>query len=143
MGKRVRYRDHQDPEYQRWGRRYPRFPGVGECARLIRAGNARGTWADIIASELAENAKLCLPDLIDTFRTDLSEDVRMYVMMALEIARLPNSVSFLAEVSHDGNPRLALFAERALRNINTPEARTVLWKSAHAEPGIPPDTPAR
>jgi hypothetical protein len=89
MGKRNRYRDHIDPEYQRWGRRYPRFPGVEECARLIRVGKARGAWADIIAYELAENASHCLPALIDTFRTDSSDAVRLYVMMALEIAKLP------------------------------------------------------
>jgi hypothetical protein len=135
MGKRTRYRDHIDPEHQRWGRKYPRFPGVAECARLIRAGKARGTWADIIAYELAENANLCLPDLIETFRSDSSEDVRLYLMMALETARLPESVPFLAEVLHDGNPRFTPYVERALRNINTPEARTVLWKAGRSEPG--------
>jgi hypothetical protein len=135
MGKRTRYRAHLDPEHQRWGRRYPRFPGVVECARLIRVGQARGTWADIIAQELAENATHCLPDLIETFRTDLSDAVRMYVMMALESARLPQSVPFLAQILHNGNPRFTPYAERALRSINTPEARTVLWKAGHSEPG--------
>ena len=135
MGKRSRYRDHMDPEYQRWARRYPRFPGVAECARLIRARKARGAWADIIASELAENATHCMSDLIAAFRTDPSEDVRVYVMMALESARLPESVPFLAEVLQDGNPRVTPYAERALRNINTPEARTMLWKAGHSEPG--------
>ena|SRR5579871_2683244 len=129
MGKRTRYRDDMDPECQRWGRKYPRFPGVAECVRLIRAGKARGTWADIIALELAEHAADCLPDLIETFRTDESENVRLYVLMALESAKLPESVPFLAAVLQDGNPRLAPYAERALRNINTSEARAILWKA--------------
>jgi hypothetical protein len=98
MGKRNRYRDHVDPEYQRWGRRYPRFPGVAECASLIRAGKARGAWADIIAYELAENAETCLAELIETFRNDPGGDVRLYIIMALDIARMPASVPFLAEV---------------------------------------------
>ena len=67
MGKHNHYRDHVDPEYQRWGRRYPRFPGVAECANLIRAGKARGAWADIIAFELGENASTCLAELTETF----------------------------------------------------------------------------
>jgi hypothetical protein len=130
MGKRNRYRDHIDPEYQRWGRRYPRFPGVAECASLIRAGKARGTWADIIAFELAENAGTCLAELIETFQNDPGGDVRLYVMMALDIARAPACVAFLAEVLREADPRYVPYAERALRGINTPEARTALSNAA-------------
>ncbi len=132
------FRDRDiDPEYRCWCRRYPRFPGVAECARLIRARKAKGAWADIISQELAKNATYCLSDLFETFRTDSREDVRLYMMMALEIAALPESVPFLAEVLHDGNPRFTPYAERALRDINTSEARTILWKASHSKPGDP------
>lgn len=117
MGKRNRYRDHVDPEYQRWGRRYPRFPGVAECANLIRAGKARGAWADIIAFELAENAATCLAELIETFRTDTGGDVRRYIVMALDIARIPASAPFLSEVLREADSRYAPYAERALGGI--------------------------
>lgn len=133
MGKRNRYRDHVDPEYQRWGRRYPRFPGVAECASLIRTGKARGAWADIITFELAENAATSLAELIETFRTDPDGKVRLYVMMALDIARMPASVPFLAEVLRQADPRYSPYAERALREIDTHEARTALWKAAHPQ----------
>jgi hypothetical protein len=133
MGKRNRYRDHVDPEYQRWGRRYPRFPGVAECASLIRAGKACGAWADIIACELAENAGTCLAELIAAFRNDPGGDVRLYVMMALDIARVPACVPFLAEVLREADPRYVPYAEQALRGINTPEARTALWNVARPE----------
>jgi hypothetical protein len=139
MGKRNRYRDHIDPEYQRWGRKYPRFPGVGECANLIRAGKARGAWADIIASELSENAAHCLPELIEAFHSDSSGDVCLYVMMALESARLPEAVPFLANVLHEGDPRFTPYAARALRNINTPEARTMLWEASQSGLGTTPE----
>ena len=132
MGKRSQYRGHIDPEVQRWERNYPRFPGVAECVRLIRAGKAKGTWADIIAHELAQKASLCLSELIDTFHTDSNEHVRLYVMMALEIAKLPESVPFLVEVLQGGDPIFTPYAERALRTINTKEARTVLWKVRHS-----------
>jgi hypothetical protein len=133
MGKRNRFRDHIDPEYQRWGRTYPKFPGVAECARLIRNGKARGAWVDIIADELAVNAGDCLPDLINTFRMDSSEDVRLFVMMALDTARIPQSVPFLKEVLIGGNAKFAAIAERALSGIDTREARTVLWNTTHPE----------
>jgi hypothetical protein len=128
MGKRIRYRDHVDPEHQRWGRTYPRFPGVAECARLIRDGKAQGSWADIIIQELAENASECLPELIKSFRTDRSEKVHLYVMMALDIARLPESVPFLAEVLQEGSPLFTPYAPRALYGIDTHESRTALWQ---------------
>lgn len=67
MANSNRYRDSIDPEAQRWGRTYSRFPGVTECMRLIRSGKARGTWATIISLELAENAGECLAELIETF----------------------------------------------------------------------------
>ena len=139
MGRRTRYRDHIDPEYRRWGHKYSRFPGAGECANLIRTGKARGAWADIIASELSENAAHCLPDLIELFRSDSSDDVRLYVMMAVENAGLPEAVPFLADVLHAGNSRFTPYAERALRNINTPEARTVLWNATHSGPSTAPE----
>jgi hypothetical protein len=131
MVERVNFRDHIDPEYQRWGRKYPRFPGVVECVRLIRAGQARGAWADIIADELARHAYLCLPELLEAFRTDSSESVRLVVMMALEMARLPETVSFLAAVLREGNSLFAPYAKRGLRAIDTPEARSALVEINH------------
>ena len=132
MAKRARYGDHVDPEHRRWGRKYPRFPGIAECVRLIRARKARGAWAEIIAYELAENASSCLPELIDAFRNDSKRDVRLYVMMALETARLPEAVPFLEEVLRAGDEVFASYAERALRGINTAEARAALWNATHA-----------
>src|SRR5262249_23916604 len=120
--------------YQRWGRTYPRFPGVAECARLIRDGKARGSWADIIAYELGENAGERLAELIETFSTDPSESVRLYVMMALDIARLPESVPFLAEVLQEGNPLFTPYALRALNGIDTRESRTAVWQVTHGQP---------
>jgi hypothetical protein len=138
MGKRARNRDHIDPEYRRWCRKYPRFPGVAECVRLIRAGKARRAWSDIIAFELAENAARCLPDLIEAFRADASGAVSFFVLMALEDAKLPESVPFLGEVLREGNPSFVCYVERTLRAINTPESRSVLWQAGHSKPDVSP-----
>jgi hypothetical protein len=120
-----------DPEYERWQRKYPRFPGVAECVRLIKALKARGSWADIILQELADNANSYLPELIQAFRTESEGDVRLYVMMALEMAKPLEAISFCEEVLMEGDPRLVNYAESTLKGIDTPEARTILWKAKH------------
>jgi len=48
MSKRDRLRDHLDPVYREWGREYRRFPGVAECARLVREGKVTGAKLDIL-----------------------------------------------------------------------------------------------
>ena len=127
--KRVDVKKLTDPEHRRWAQKYPRFPGVAECVRLIRARKARGSWADIIAQELALNAHLNLPEMIELFRTDKHHGVRQYMMMALEMAQLPESVPFFVEILQERKPEFLPYAERALRAINTPEARSALWKA--------------
>ncbi|HVX60778.1 MAG TPA: hypothetical protein VHC19_09255 [Pirellulales bacterium] len=129
MGKRDRYRDHPDPDYQEWGRVYRTFPGVPECIRLILARKATGAWADIVAYELAENARENLSELIDAFHGHISDGVALYVMMALEMAALAESVDFLSAVLQQGDPRFAPYARRALKAINTREARTALFRA--------------
>lgn len=123
---------HVDPEYQRWVKKYPHFPGVAECVRLIRENKAKGAWADIISDELAENAVDCLTELIAAFRDATSDDVRLHVMMALEIARVPESVPFLEEVLRQGDTKYATYAERSLSGVDTKEARTALRNAKHA-----------
>ena len=125
------HRRHIDPDYQRWGSKYPRFPGVAECVRLLRLGNARGAWIDIIIHELATNAEDCLPDLIAAFRSDESEGVRLMVLMAITEARLPAAIPFLADVVRERHPQFASYAEQGLTEIGTREARTALWEATH------------
>jgi len=143
MGKCNRFRDHIDPEYQRWGRTYPRFPGVAECVRLILARKATGVWADIIVDELAENAAECLDELTNALREDDTGHVAMHVMMALEIAELPASVDFVSHVLREGDRRLVPFARRTLQAINTRESRTALFQGSRAEPGHTPESAVR
>jgi hypothetical protein len=136
MKKSNRYDAHVDPEYQRWGRKYSQFPGVAECVRLIQSGKATGAWADIIVQELAENADACFTELKDAFSQNVSKmavqgDVAMFIMMALEIARLPHSVEFLSTVLQAGDARFQSYAYRTLQAIDTHESRGVLFNALH------------
>jgi len=135
MGKRNRFHDAIDPDLRRWEQTYPRFPGVEECAQLIRAGKARGSWAEIIAGELAENADNHLTEMIAAFREGDGDHVSLYMMMALEIAATPASIDFLSQVLLERNEQFALYARRALQTINTRESRKALFDASHAEIG--------
>lgn len=121
MAKRDRYRDHPDPDYQRWGRRYRSFPGVAECARLVLQHKATGAWADIVVQELAENARDNLAELIQAFHEHVSDGFARYVMMALEVAALPESVEFLSTVLQRGDARFVPYARRTLQAIDARE----------------------
>ena len=131
MGNKTDYRRHIDPEYRRWGRTYPRFPGVAECIRLLRSGKVRGAWVDIIAHELAAHASESLPELLAVFQSDEGEWVRQMVLMAIAEARLPQAIPFLADVARERHPRFAPHAIAGLSAIGTSEARAALWEATH------------
>jgi hypothetical protein len=124
----IDYRAHIDPEYRRWGRKYPRFPGVAECIRLLKAGNVRGAWLDIIHHELTTRAGECLSELTQAFPSE-DEAVKLSILHALEDARLVAAIPFLAELVRQRHERFSPIAEKALQDIGTKEARVALWGS--------------
>ncbi len=128
---RIQYRDSVDPEYRHWGKKYPRFPGVAECVRLIQEGKATGAWSDIIVYELAEHAAACLPELVVAYREASNDRVQLYVMLALDTSYPPEAVPFLADVLREGIESHAALAKSALQGIDTREARTALWDAEH------------
>lgn len=133
MGKRDRFHDAVDPELRRWGQLYRRFPGIEECARLIRAGKARGAWAEMIVFELSENAEDHLDEMIAAFREGDGDTVALYMMMALEYAAVPASVDFLLQVLREGNEQFVPYARRALQKIDTASSRKALYDASRTE----------
>lgn len=124
-------RDYIDPELLRWERKYPRFPGVAECVRLICSGMAHGVWADIIGAELVEHAAECLDELIAAYRDAPDSHLRFYVLMALEIALVPESVPFLVDVLRAEGQRDAEYARRTLAAIGAREARVARFSMSN------------
>lgn len=127
-------REHLDPEYVRWRKRYPRFPGVAECFRVLHRHNVHGAWLDIIEYELVDHATECLQELIDAYRSEDSDCYRRYALWAIANTRLPAAIPFLAEVAKGPNDFFSEIAMDSLAEINTKESRTVLWelnKSGH------------
>jgi hypothetical protein len=128
----IDYRRHIDPEYRRWGRKFPRFPGVAECVRLLRSGNVRGAWVDIIVHELTVHAADCLKEMLEAFRSEENERVRLLVLMAIAEARVPAALSFLEDVARDQDPNFITYAVEGLSALGTSEARAALWRARHA-----------
>ena len=85
MGKRSRYRDHVDPEYQRWGRRYARFPGVAECAVIGVADDIRG-----------EYPKACV--VLEEGASVTEKQVREHCSKNLAAYMVPRAIEFVAEL---------------------------------------------
>ena len=128
MGTATDYRRHIDPEYRRWGRKYPHFPGVAECLRLLHTRNVRGAWRDIIAYELANHAAECLSELVAAFQANEDEGVRLNVVSAIAEARLPAAIPFIAEVTKSPHAHLVSYAVKGLKAIGTREAHAALWE---------------
>ena len=99
---------------------------------MITKGKARGSIAELIVRDIADNAADCLPELIHAYRAG-DCDVPLYVMMALDIARPPEAVHFLAEVLKEGREPFVQYAERALRGIDTRESRKALWNAGYCD----------
>jgi hypothetical protein len=133
MGKRDRFQDHPDPDWQNWGRTYRSFPGVAECVRVVLDLKATGCWSDIVVYELTRNAHDHLQELIDAFREHVSDNAARYLLQALEAAALPESVGLFSELLSERDPRFVPYAERALQAIDTREARAALFRARHAK----------
>ncbi len=129
MPKKPKFHDHIDPEYQRWGKTYPSFPGIPECVDLILNRKAIGAWADIVAYELAENADEHADEMIGMFNIHQNDSVSLFMLMAFELAAIPSTVPFFASVLCDGDNRFKPHARRGLEAINTKESRTALFNA--------------
>lgn len=128
MPRKLKPCDLVDPEWQRWIAKYPKGPSIAECVRLLHTHNVGGVWNDFISFALADHAENSLPELIDAFRNE-EEVVAVYVMMAIEMAKPPAAIPFLADVLKEGDVRFTPYAERALKEMDTRESRRVLWES--------------
>ena len=119
---------HIDPEYDRWFQKYPTFPGVAKCVELLKRPNVRGAWRDIICWQLKEHAAQHLEELMSAIRADENAGIRLMLMGALEEAAVPESLPLWKEYLQSGNDEERQYAERALKAINTKEARRLLWE---------------
>jgi len=119
----------RDPEYERWKRKYPRFPGVATCVELLRRGNVRGAWVDIICGELEEHARECTAELLDAIRADANRGIRPILLGVIENAGIPEALPLFVELLDDPDESTRAHAVRGLKRLDTKEARQALWQA--------------
>jgi hypothetical protein len=119
----------EDPEYTRWKRKYPKFPGVAKCVELLGRGNVKGEMLEILLGDLKDNAATHAAELIAAFQAQKNERVRCLLLMTFCDAKLQEAMPLFVEHLRSEEECLRLWSERGLRALNTPEARKVLWEA--------------
>ena len=119
---------HQDPEYQRWRRKYPRFPGVAKCVELLRSTNVRGAWVDIICFELENHASDNAADLIAATRLEVERNsqVGRILLHVLADSKLLEAYDFFAELINSPDETIHPYAISGLKILDTKESRRLL-----------------
>jgi hypothetical protein len=119
----------EDPDYTRWKRKYPKFPGVAKCVELLGRGNVQGGLLEIVLGELQDHAATHAAELIATFQAQKSTRVRCLLLMTFCDAKLPEAMPLFVEHLRSEEESLRHWSEEGLRALNTPEARKALWEA--------------
>ncbi len=119
----------EDPDYTRWKRKYPKFPGVAKCVEMLGRRNVQGSLLEIVLGDLQDNAAAHAADLIAAFQAQKSERVRLLLLATFCDAKLQEAMPLFVEHLRSDQENLRHWAERGLRDLNTPEARKVLWEA--------------
>lgn len=119
---------HIDPEYERWHRKYPRFPGVAKCIELLCRGDVSGAWVDIICDELTAHAHESLQEIIDEAGAATEHSPLNYMLLhVIADARLPEALSFLIEHARSADEQARTIAINGLKQLDSKESRRALW----------------
>jgi HEAT repeat protein len=118
-----------DPEYQRYRRAYPSFPGVQSCLELLRRPNVKGGYWDVIFHDLQDHAPNVLDELIVACRDEANAPIRWMLLEILGSVNTPQTFSIFAEYLASEDETLREWAARGLAKRNTKEARRLLWQA--------------
>lgn len=116
-----------DPEYDRWCRKYPHFPGVAKCVELLHSTNVRGLWIDIICDELLLNAHDHADELIAATRAGVEQGSTI-LLHVLADAKLPEALPLFAELLRSPDESLRHYGVAGLKQLDSKEARRLLWE---------------
>jgi len=106
------------------------FPGFDKCLQIMRSSNGDTSesgfgWIDDRAAEF-------VPQLIAAFWDDDNARIQGWLIELIGDATSPAAMPFLLERLHDDDELIRDWAILGLRQLNTKEARTALWRSGYA-----------
>ena len=122
-----------DPEWERFKRKYPKFPGVKEYVRLLHRGNVQGAWIDYILDDLQEHAHLIADELIQALIDEENDRVRILLLQVVAEAGLHEATSILIGYLKSGDENLRSYAVEGLKKIDSKEARRALYESGNIQ----------
>jgi HEAT repeat protein len=107
-----------------------RFPGFERCLKMMRHSNPAINEEGF--GLLEPRAAEYLPQLIAAFWDEGNGVSRGWLMELIGTATSPAALPFLLERLHDDNESIRDWAGWGLRELNTKEARTALWRAGLA-----------
>jgi hypothetical protein len=118
-----------DPEYRRYRRVYPRFPGVPICLALLRRPNVPGGYWEAVFHDLAQHAPEVVDELIAACHDDANADIRWAILEILGALPAPQALPLFAAYLTAEDESLRKWAARGLAALDTKEARRLLWEA--------------
>lgn len=117
-----------------------RFPGFKKCMAMMRK-------RDSMTQEegfrwLLPHAAEHLPELIEEFGKEKDHGLRCWLLELIGSARSPEACGFLAGQLAGSDQQLRYWAIWGLKNLNSKEARTLLWQAHSLNFASPEETEA-
>jgi hypothetical protein len=117
-----------------------KFPGFKKCMAMMRKRD--GQTREEGFHWLLPHAGAFVHELIEEFGKEEDLGLRCWLLELIGSAKSPDAVDFLAGQLRGDDQRLRHWATWALNNLDTKEARTLLWQARTFTFGSPEETEA-
>ncbi|MDY3557771.1 hypothetical protein R5W23_003036 [Gemmata sp. JC673] len=115
-----------------------KFPGFKKCVAMMRARDP-ATQEDGF-HWLRPHAGEHVHELIGEFGQEKDHGLRCWLLELIGLAKSPAAFEFLAGQLRSADERFRFWAISGLKNLDTKEARTLLWEARSYTFGSPAET---
>lgn len=116
-----------DPEEQRYYNKYPSFPGLTRGFHLLR--HSKGAYWEAVFGDFRTHAPELLDELIRAAQDESQADIRWMLLEIIGSTASPKALSLFATYLLDQDEKVRRWSAYGLRELNTREARKVLWEA--------------
>ena len=117
-----------------------KFPGFKKCMAMMRKHDPQ-TQEDGFHWLLA-HAREHVHELIEEFNKEADHGLRCWLLELIGSAKSPDAVEFLAIQLRNNDQRFRFWSIWGLKNLDTNEARTLLWQARSITLSTPEETEA-
>ena len=123
-----------DPEWERYAKKYPSFPGVQKCVELLGSSFLRGTRVDFVVNMMENHAHDHVDELIDAYWAQSDERLRAIIANVISNEPIENTEDFFWNVLNSQHKESWWSAFYGLKQLNSKNARTYLWQARSLHP---------